>query len=194
MNDLSTFPTQTNTRPGFIPGIADGVLTGLEGRLLKISAAGYALPSTVYDLALFLLLEGAASGGDISLHQASPVTNMRVRANGTGAKGDVLVLCDPTASAGVNAGKVQTVGTTEGRYFSIGIAEEAFADEQLVLVRPMPRIINIGTAFSAATPVATASTTTTPYGFATQAQADAIVANVREMRAWMVAQGFKATS
>lgn len=191
---LSTFATQNNTQPGFITGVADGVLTDLEGRLLKITADGYAVPSTVYDLALFLLLDGAADEGRIALHQVSPESNVRIRANGTGSKGDVLVLCDPSASAGVNAGKVQTVGTTEGRYFSVGIAEEDFIDEQLVLVRVLPRIVNIGTAFTAATPVATAATNSAPYGFATQAQADALVTNVRELRAWAVAQGFKATS
>lgn len=38
--------------------------------------------------------------------------------------------------------------------------------------------------------VTTAATQTTPYGFATQAQADAIVALVNELRAWAVAIGF----
>ena len=36
----------------------------------------------------------------------------------------------------------------------------------------------------------TASTQTTPWGFSTQAQADAIVTLVNELRAWAVAQGF----
>lgn len=193
MKALSVFPTQSNTQPGIIPGIADGNLTDLEGRLLKMTADGYSLPATVYDLALFLLLEGAVDTGAISVHQVSPETNMRVRANGTGSKGDILVLCDPTASAGVNAGKVQAVGTTEGRYFSIGIADEDFVDEQLVLVRPFPRVINIGTAFTAAAPASTAPTNSSPYGFG-QTQAQAILTNVIELRAWAVAQGFKATS
>jgi len=38
--------------------------------------------------------------------------------------------------------------------------------------------------------VTTASTQTTPWGFSTQAQADAIVTLVNELRAWAVAQGF----
>lgn len=41
-----------------------------------------------------------------------------------------------------------------------------------------------------ATVVTTASTQTTPWGFATQAQADAIVTLVNELRNWAVAQGF----
>jgi hypothetical protein len=38
--------------------------------------------------------------------------------------------------------------------------------------------------------VTTASTQTTPFGYATQAQADALVTLVNELRAWAVAQGF----
>ena len=38
--------------------------------------------------------------------------------------------------------------------------------------------------------VTTAATQTTPWGFATQAQADSIVTLVNELRAWAVAQGF----
>lgn len=193
MNRLAIYPTQTNTQPGFIADLADGVLTDFEGRLLKMTADGYKLPETVYDLALFLLLEGAADEEGITVHQVSPESNVRVRANGTGAKGAVMVLCDPAASSGVNAGKVQAIGTTEGQYFSIGIAEEAFVDEQLVRVRPWPRLVHVGAAFTVATPAATAATNSSPYGF-TEAQANAILTNVRELRAWAVAQGFKATA
>lgn len=194
MQALSTYPTQTNTKPGVIfPGIADGVLTSLEGRLTKMTADGYKLPETVYDLALFLLLEGAADEGDITLAQLTPETNMRIRGNGTGSRGNILVLCDPTASSGANAGKVEAIGSTQGIYFSPGIAEEDFVDEQLVKVRLQPRLVIVGTAFSSATPAATAATNSTPYGFS-QAQADAILANVRDMRAFMVAMGWKATS
>lgn len=105
----------------------------------------------------------------------------------------MLVLCDPSASSGVNKGKVESLPATQGAYFSVGIALEDFVDEQLVRVRPLPRVVNVGTAFSAATPAATAATNTTPYGFS-QTQADAILSNVRDMRAFMVAQGWKATA
>lgn len=36
----------------------------------------------------------------------------------------------------------------------------------------------------------TASTQTTPYGYSTSAQADAIITLLNELRAWAVAQGF----
>ena len=38
--------------------------------------------------------------------------------------------------------------------------------------------------------VTTGSTQTTPYGYSTSAQADAIITLVNELRAWAVAQGF----
>jgi hypothetical protein len=45
------------------------------------------------------------------------------------------------------------------------------------------------TAFVSAAPVATAATNTSPYGYATQAQADAIRACVNEMRAALISVG-----
>lgn len=193
MNQLSVFPTQKNTQPGFIPGLADGALTDLEARLVKITADGYALPADVADLAVHVLLEGAADGGAIVVAPLVSETNVRIRANGVGSKGDILVLCDPAAGGGANAGKVEAIGATEGSYFSPGIAEEDFVDEQLVKVRPLPRLVHVGAAFTGAAPAATAASNAgTPYGFTTQAQADALVATVRELRAWAIANGFKA--
>lgn len=195
MNDqLAVYASQSNTKPGaIIQAIADGALTDLEGRLLKMTGDGYSLPATVTDIALAVLLEGAADTGNIVVAQLTPQSEMRVRANGTGSKGDVLVLCDPTASSGVNAGKAEAIGSTQGSYFSPGIADEDFVDEQLVRIRPLPRLVVVGSAFSSATPASTAPTNSSPYGFS-QAQAQAILTNVQEMRAFMVAQGWKATA
>lgn len=194
MDNLSIHASQTNTRPGIIiEGVADGILTDLEGRLTKMTGDGFKLPETVKDIALFNVLAGAADEGVITVAQLSPNTNMRVRAQGAGSKGDVLVLSDPTASSGVNAGKVEAIGSTEGAYFSPGVADEDFVDEQLVKIRPHPRLVHVGSAFTVATPAATAATSTTPFGFS-EAQANAILTNVRELRAWAVAQGFKATA
>jgi hypothetical protein len=44
-------------------------------------------------------------------------------------------------------------------------------------------------AFTGATPATTGATSTTPFGFTTAAQADALVTNVREMRAALIATG-----
>ena len=43
---------------------------------------------------------------------------------------------------------------------------------------------------TASTVASTAATNSSPFGFSTQAQADAIVTLLNELRAWAVAQGF----
>lgn len=192
MSKLAIHPTQSATQPGFVPAVADGVLTGLEGRLTKITADGVALPAAVTDLAFLLLLEGGADEADVTVQPLIVDSNVRVRANGTGSKGDVLVLCDPTVSSGANAGKVEALDAQDaGHYFSPGIAEEDFVDEQLVKVRPLPRLVFQPAAFTGATPADTAATSSTPFGFA-EAQANALLANVREIRAALISSGIMA--
>ncbi len=95
----------------------------------------------------------------------------------------------------VDAGKVSALDDETGALFSPGIAEEDFVDGQLVLVRPLPRFIGgveggVPIAFTGATPAATGAALTS-YGFA-EAQANALVANVREMRAALIAKGIMA--
>ncbi len=191
-------PTQSNTKKGDKIFLSAADLTGLEGRLVMLSDATnvpkLAIVTAVSSLALFVLLSGDAAGSDNYAEQPSVGENFRARLNGTCVTGDILVLCDPSASAGVNAGKLEALAAqAEGVYFSPGVAEETGADEQLVLTRAWPRLITKGSAFTSATPASTAATNTTPYGYS-QAQADAILTNVREMRAFLVAQGWKATS
>lgn len=186
---------QTDIKAGKFPINAGIALTDLEGRLVKLvdggSIAEVLLPEAVSDLALYIVDKGGAIDTDVDVIPLTPNTQQRVRLNGTVSAGAVLVLCDP--SGGTNAGKVETVPATQGLYFSPGIAEEDGVDEQLVKFRPLPRLVYVGTAFSSATPAATAATNSSPYGFS-QAQADAILTNVREMRAFMVAAGWKATA
>lgn len=190
--------TQTDIHPGGPRKINAGAdLTGLEGRLVKIADAGsepeVVVPAAVTDITPFVLVREAEHDADCEVLSIAGEKEIRVRANGTGSAGNVLVLCDPTASSGVNAGKVEALGSTEGAYFSVGIALEDFVDEQLVRVRPLPRIVNAGTAFTSAAPASTAPTNSSPYGFS-QAQAQAILTNLIELRAFAVAQGWKATS
>ncbi len=189
--------SQTNTNPDTRALNSAVALTGLEGRLVKLADGGSIpevdLPGAVTDLALLIVTEGGALDEPSEVISLMGEGNRRVRLNGTVAAGVPVVLCDPTASSGVNAGKVETLPATQGAYFSPGIAEEDGVDEQLVLIRPFPRLIHVGTAFTVAAPAATAATNSTPYGY-TQAQADAIKTNVIELRAWAVAQGFKATA
>lgn len=189
--------SQTNTHPDTRVLNSAVALTGLEGRLVKLADGGSIpevdLPGSVTDLALFIVTEGGALDEPSEVLPLMGESNRRVRLNGTVAAGVAVVLCDPTASSGANAGKVETVPATQGAYFSPGIAEEDGVDEQLVLIRPFPRIIHVGTAFTSAAPAATAPTNTTPYGYS-QTQAQAILTNLIELRAFAVAQGWKATS
>jgi hypothetical protein len=189
--------SQTNTHPDSRVLNSAVALTGLEGRLVKLADQGsnaeVDLPAARTDLALLIVTEGGALDEPSEVISLTSEGNRRVRLNGTVSAGVPVVLCDPTASSGVNAGKVETLPATEGAYFSPGIAEEDGVDEQLVLIRPFPRLIHVGTAFTVATPAATAATSSTPFGYS-EAQANAILTNVRELRAWAVAQGFKATA
>lgn len=186
--------TQSNTLAGAVVLPAGEALTDLEGRLITIIDAGSfaeaKLPDAVSDLALHILDEGAADTEDVTILPLDPSREMRVRLNGTVSAGATLVLA---AINGTDDGKVRTIPATEGVYFSPGIALQDGVDEQLVKFRPLPRLVHVGTAFTAATPASTAATNSSPYGFS-QAQADSILTNVREMRAFMVAQGWKATS
>jgi hypothetical protein len=186
-------PTQSNTVQGSRKFNSGESLVGKEGYLVALvdggSIAELLLPLSVLTLCLFLVDMGVAEDENSDAQPLVTGDERRIKAKGGGSAGDVLVLADPSTPA--DKGKVRTVPATEGAYFSPGVAQEDFVDGQLVLARVLPRLHFVGAAFSGATPVATATTLTTPYGFATQAQGDAVVATVRELRAWAVANGFK---
>ena len=191
-------PDQTNTNPGGgLRVLANETLVGMRTRLgVLVNNGGVLrvkLPDTAAELALVIIDEEVASGELVNVSSILGEGNFRAVLNGTCVPGATLVLADPAASAGVNMGKVITLPATEGIYFSPGIAEESGVDEQHVLIRPLPRLVTVGTAFSSATPASTAPTNSSPYGFS-QAQALALLTNVIEMRAFMVAQGWKATA
>lgn len=183
---------QNDTRIGILSLIvATTTLVDKEGTLAKLSSTGITPPTATSDLALYLVLEGAAVGAQATVEPLSPDRNVRVRLNGTCAKGDTLVL-----DSGGNLGKVCTRGSLTGKLFSPGIAEEDGVDEQLVLMRPLPRYLDTetaATAFEGAAPAATAATSTTPFGFA-EAQANALLLNVNNMRAALIAKGIMAAN
>lgn len=185
--------TQSNTQQGAKPFNSGEDLTGKEGYLATLvdggSIAELLLPLTIATLSLFVIDEGGAEDKDSAVIPLQTGMEIRIKAKGAGSAGAVLVHADPSTAA--DKGKVRTVPATEGAYFSPGVAQEDFVDGQLVLVRALPRLHFVGSAFSGATPVATATTASSPFGFATQAQGDAVVASVRELRAWAVANGFK---
>jgi hypothetical protein len=191
------YANQSNTREGLFPIVAAMALAGLSDLLVLLGEDGVELPSGRAALTPFLLLEGAAEGADATVLPLTIGENVRIRAKGTGSKGDVLVLAAPGVG-NADAGKVAAYNDETGVLFSPGIAEEDFVDGQLVLTRPLPRYVGgIGEgapiAFTGAAPAATAATSSTPFGFA-QAQADALVANVREMRSALIAKGIMAAN
>jgi hypothetical protein len=187
----SHYPEQSNTKEGLLPlpAVADKCQTA--GLLAKLSSTGLTDITAATDLAIFLVLERETDTATVF-----PLTaggeNARVRLQGTCSKGDRLVL-----ATGGDLGKATKLDAQTGKLFSIGIAEEDGVDEQLVLFRPLPGFLTGeggAIAFTGATPANTAASNAAPYGFTTQGQADALIANVREMRAALISHGIMATN
>jgi hypothetical protein len=189
-------PTQSNTVQGSRKFNSGESLVGKEGYLVALvdggSIAELLLPTSVSQLTLFLVDMGMGLDENSDAQPLVTGDERRLIAKGAGSAGDVLVLADPATPA--DKGKVRAVPATEGAYFSPGVAQEDFANGQFVLVRVLPRMHFVGVAFTGATPAATGATNSSPYGFTTSAQADALVATVRELRAWAIANGFKANN
>ena len=133
--------SQSNTRAGAIRVLAGESLTGLEGRLVKMTHDGgvaeVKLPADVADAALYVVVEGAADGELVSVQPLESGRNVRAVLKGTCNPGDAMCLA---AIAGSDAGKVAALGASADVYFGVGVAEEAGVDGQLVLVRPAPQL------------------------------------------------------
>lgn len=81
-------------------------------------------------------------------------------------------------------GQVQAQPMTAGVYYKIGVASSAAtqANDPIEFVSCVPqKVVVIAAPTVGAAVVTTAATNTTPYGYATQAQADRIVAAVNEL-------------
>lgn len=129
--------TQSNTKLGLLAIPAAEDLTGKEGYLLELGSSGVSLPNNNADRTPYVLDEGAASGGNATCLPLDPSRNVRIKAKGTGARGAVLVLADVGTAA--DKGKVRALPASAGTYYAVALAEEAFADGQLVLCRPIAR-------------------------------------------------------
>lgn len=154
---------QSNTLPGPFPVNSAEDLSAKNGYLVELvdggSIAEVQLPTAVTDLALYIVDDGAVADEFSTVAPLSPHRQVRIKAKGTGSAGATLVLADPGTAA--DKGKVRTVPATAGLYFSPGLAEEDFVDGQLVLVRPMPRIVTVAgdaTAISGAADLAALKT------------------------------------
>lgn len=129
---------QTNVRKGRFLVVASEDLTGMEDRLVVLSHTGgvrrVALPTGNSDRALYLLLEGGASGAEVLVAPLDSESNVRIVAKGAGNPGDSLCLADVATAA--DKGKVRALPAAAATYRVFAVCEEAFADGGLALARP----------------------------------------------------------
>ena len=129
---------QSNTQVGDIRLVAGVELSGLEGRLVKVANASGkavgALPVADTDLTPYVLVEGGASGANVSVRPLEPGRNVRLVLLGECAPGDVLVLADTSVEA--DRGKVRALPADAGTYRGLAVAEETGVEGQWVLARP----------------------------------------------------------
>mgnify|MGYP001559665508 CR=1 FL=1 len=130
--------SQSNTRVGDIRVLAGEDLTGMADRLVKMThdtgIPEVKLPAANSDLALYLVIEGGADAGNVSVRPLEAGRNARLVLAGVCNPGDVLVLADVATPA--DKGKVRALPAAPGTYWGLAIAEEAGVDGQLVLARP----------------------------------------------------------
>lgn len=130
--------SQSNTRVGDFRVLAGETLTGMEGRLVKLThdtgVPEVKLPAANDDYAIYVLLEGGADAALVSVRPMEVGRTVRATLKGTCNPGDVLVLADIGTAA--DKGKVRALPATPGTYRGLAIAEEIGVDGQLVVARP----------------------------------------------------------
>lgn len=131
--------TQTNIQHGQIVIMANEDLAEKQGHLVKIVNNGglpaAALPDSIDDLALYVVIDGDAAGGWVAVQPLSPDKNIRVVIKGACGPGDALSLANPD---GTDDGKVRVIPADPGSYRGLLVAEEAGVDGQLIKARPAP--------------------------------------------------------
>jgi hypothetical protein len=136
---LAIFATQTNIQYGPFKVLAGENLTGMEGRVVKLTqdtgVPEVVLPTDVADEAEYLLLEGGVDGSEVTVLAIGRDCPVRLRLDGTCNPGDKLTLA---AINGTNAGKVGTLKGDPGTYWLGFRAEEKGVDGQLVKCRLLP--------------------------------------------------------
>ena len=129
--------SQSNTRQGDFTVLAGEDLTGKAAYLVKMThdtqVPEVKLPDSVTDMAIYVLLEGAADAALVSVRPLENGRTVRLQLDGTCNPGDLLVLA---AINGVKDGKVVKLPSVGGTYRAIAVAEEAGVDGQLILARP----------------------------------------------------------
>jgi len=130
---------QNNVQQGRFLVEAAEDLSGKQDLIVELTSSGgrpvVRLPTATGAVPLYLLIEGAALGGNCTVEPLDPSLNIRVKVKGAVAPGDRVCLADPATAA--DAGKVRTVvTTTNGTYRVFLVAEETAADGGLGLFRP----------------------------------------------------------
>lgn len=142
-------PQQTSVKNGDVSYACAQDLTGKENFLTKMTTANsvgtISLPTAVLDINCAWVV---MSGDTVANGSAAEVPNTgdqcRLKAYGTGNAGDLLILADPTANSGAQAGMVRSFAgshapsSSSGTYWVFGVAEEVFIDGQFVLARFLP--------------------------------------------------------
>ena len=130
--------SQSNTRVGDIRVLAGEDLTGMAGRLVKMThdtgVPEVKLPAANTDYAVYVVVETGVDAALVSVRPVEAGRNVRVAVKGTCNPGDVLVLADVATAA--DKGKVRALPAAAGTYRGLAIAEQVGVDEQLVLARP----------------------------------------------------------
>ena len=130
--------SQSNVKFGPVPFNCGEDLTAAKDHLVVLSHSDgtpqMILPDSLTDLALYLVLEGAAAGETGYFLPVSSAANVRLPLIGTCNPGDTLVLADPAVEG--QPGKVIVLPEDAGTYRAVAIAEEQGIDTQLVLARP----------------------------------------------------------
>ena len=146
------------------------------------TAANQVLIGTAADKPLGIAQSTAAADELLTVHAlgASQDTQL-VIAGGTIARGDRVY----TAASG----KVTAISATPGTYWMVGEALTGGSSNAVIEILPcLPVQTVVIAALTVATPAATAATSSTPFGYS-EAQANAILTNVREMRAALISHG-----
>lgn len=142
-------PNQTNTKNGDVNNWTSNVdLTGKENFLTKLVTVSTVptieLPAAATDVAFYVVMSGDVAGQGISVEVPDSGDQVRLKAYGTGNAGDLLILADPTANSGAQAGMIRSFtgshapSSSSGTYFVFGYSEEVFVDGQFVLARFIP--------------------------------------------------------
>ena len=200
------FYTQSNTKQGVRDFTAAAGLANKEGLLV----VGYSnsgvptvrLPNATTDAPRYVLVDDGLpqnpssdpGGQNVQVVPLGHESNVRIRAYGAGTAGTVVVMADPTANAGSQAGIVVAVPSAAGKYVKIGVAEEDFVDGQLVLLRPDMTTVIVSTAVALtssqnATTAATDLTTSEALANALKASYNQLQTDVAALRAALITNG-----